>query len=476
MKKLNVNGAPLPAWSVREGLKDLGLSRLLEQGSISVADDGTVTVRGPNEAVEFHAPLTDHEDLELLRLSLGDAAAAGHHLPTPAEALDLFGQTRAAGIENRVNARVWLGSKLSTDLRDEFIAGRRFTAPVVEIPAHDAVSFRADVPLQGLDELHTFFCADDGRVLLPMHPQELEARPELEPTMAFEARCGSSERTVHAQLPGIPNALVKLDLASVKHAAVHRPLGVTAGRGAVMMTEFLMKWSDTHLSPQSPLCFLPEPFAVGDASRDLCAIVRCADPYPPPADGQQTWVVPVYSLTAPDPDVPDQPPMLIRLVDSRPDKAVSALRYALDAVVQPLIDSALAVYLDLGSSAQAHGQNTSLEIGEDGRPTGRVAHSDLEAFWPHPELAGDLKRPDFFANAGLKHQVALESSVSTTFEKYFVEGNLGPIAACLAQHLGLRRDEVMSEVNKRIRAGVSERAELVRKYAQGPLAGFVRYL
>jgi siderophore synthetase component len=303
----------------------------------------------------------------------------------------------------------------------------------------------------------------------------VEHRSYAPASTSLEVRNASSERTLHVQLPGVPNALVKLDLAHVMNSLVYRPLAATAGEASIALTEFLVRWVDEQNKPNDAFAFLPEPMTVADTKNDVSAIVRMADPYPPPANGKKTWIVPMYSLTAPDPDFADQPPMLMRLVNSRPDQTVPPLKYALDSVVDPMIESALRVYLDLGSSAQAHGQNTFLEIGEDGRPSGRIVHADLEAFWPNPDLAKPLGRADFFSKYDFTfNPAAKESSIGGTWSSYFVSQNLGPIVDCLAKELNLPRAEVSNAVQQRIKAGVEKRRDAVMN--NPALAEFRGYL
>ncbi|MBK7860997.1 MAG: hypothetical protein IPJ65_20805 [Archangiaceae bacterium] len=475
MSKLNVAGAPISGWTVEQGLKELGLGSALSDGRIAVTRQGRVTVRTA-DAVRFDAPVRTSEDLEHMLQAVGSVASSSEaHVPTR-QAMDIFGTVRDVGIENRVNARTWLGKVLTTEMRPEFSGGQRYAVPMVRVPAEDAKLVKANAGLPGMRELEAFLRQEDGSVLLPMHPQELEHRELAVTDVTLDVRNASSERTLHTQLPGVPNALVKLDLKHIVHAGVTRELDADAGDATVLKTEFLVRWVDMAEQPRPAFCFLPEPMAVADTRNDVSAVIRVADPYPPREDGQQTWLMPAYSLSAPDPDFPTEPPMLIRMLRARPDASVKPLDYALKAVVGPMIESALNVHLDLGSSAQAHGQNTFLEIGEDGQPTGRMAHSDLEAFWPHPDLARPLGRDDYFEKYGFAYKSdAYEADVSYTFDVYFVQENLGPIVDCLSKELGFfERRKVKAAVDELIRQGVQQRREVV--LSNPALAGFKKYL
>jgi hypothetical protein len=470
--KLNVGAAPMSRWTVTESLKQLGLEHALEKGQISVAADGTVKVRG--DASEFEGALRTEADLRRLLTAIGKLSSrADTHVPTQ-QALAIFGTARDADIENRVNTHLWYGQKLQTELRPEFIGGRRYPLPLVVVPPEHAVIRRTSANIRGLDEVAAYFRRADGSVLLPMHPQELEHRSYARATETLDARNASSERTLHVQLPGALSVLVKTDLAHITHSTVVRPLDAAAAEASIAMTDFLSRWVKLQGEPGDAFAFLPEALSVADVNEDVSAIIRIGDPHPPPADGAKTWVVPMYSLSAPDPDFPEEPPMLMRLVNSRPDPGVPPLEYALDTVVGPLIESALRVYLDLGSSAQAHGQNTFLEIGDDGRPTGRVAHSDLEAFWPHPDLAKPLGRDEFYERFGFAYQKVPESDIYQTFDGHFVKENLRPMVDCLSHQLGMPRGEVSAAVRERMVEGIERRRDVVLNHPV--LAGFKTYL
>jgi hypothetical protein len=103
-------------------------------------------------------------------------------------------------------------------------------------------------------------------------------------------------------------------------------------------------------------------------------------------------------------------------------------------------------------------------------------HSDLEAFWPHPELADEEgRRPDFFSRYNVAYTAsAKEAQVYGTFNAYFFSQNLGPIVDCLAKELSLPRDQVSRAVRERLVDGVEKRREAVE--SQPVLAEFKSYL
>ena len=224
-----------------------------------------------------------------------------------------------------------------------------------------------------------------------MHPQEVafyEKKETIHKSGVIKnVRCASSDRTLHAHLPGTPEFLLKVPLANVLHDDVYRPIDVNEAHGSIAMTEFLMQWADSHKVRNDAFCFLPEPMAIVDKEGNSSAIVRLTTAYPPPPKGKETWNVQAYSLYAPDSDFRDEAPLAIRMIENRPDAKQDELDYFEKKILKPLVQSTLRVSVDLGSSHVPHGQNLFLEIGEDGQPTGRAPHGDLESFWPHPELA-----------------------------------------------------------------------------------------
>jgi hypothetical protein len=148
------------------------------------------------------------------------------------------------------------------------------------------------------------------------------------------------------------------------------------------------------------------------------------------------------------------------------------MEYLEEKILGPMMASMARVCLDLGSSCQAHGQNTHLEIGRDGHPTGRMVHADLEAFWPHPEIAKLNGHEDFFARHGLMHVQLAESNIFGTFQTYFINENLEPLLSCLAQHDPELGEAARTRANELIKREVHKRKDLVTALKDGPLKGF----
>jgi hypothetical protein len=470
MPRLSPVGTPLSDWTLAETLKDLGYRGVLRQGRVSVEEDGSVTVKDARQQVRFDGPIATRDEFDDLISTLGRTARKDKGAPArPPEAV--LAENRAVHFENRANDRIWYGMKLQTELDEQYRFGARFELPLVALPRKQGSVLCADIPGLDLSALKAFFVQPDGRVLVPVHPQEMAHRGFAKPSQTMPVRCASSERTVHAL-----DVLLKLDLANILHSGVRRPIDKVAAQFAVSMTEFLHGWAQDHLPPDSAFCFLPEPMALIDRKADAAAIVRSTTPFPPPPDGKKTWLVPAYTLTARDQDFPDEAPLLIRLVEQRPDPKVDPIDYALEKIVGPLVDSALTVHIDLGSSAQAHGQNTFLELGEDGHPTGRIAYSDLEAFWPHPELAASGGREDFYDQYDFVHEEVKEAKIYGTFIAYFESQNFNKVVEHLRGHYPGRAAEISRRAGQLLHDGLEARRGRIEQHQHGPLEGFAQRL
>jgi hypothetical protein len=478
--KLSIGSSPLADWTLQEALKEAGYEKALQDGKVKVADDGTVTVAKPAGGVAFEGQIATGADLEKLQKTLGEvvgqpttlADVAGGSGPTVADAML---RTRASRFENRVNDYMWYGVKLTTDLKEEYRLGQRFSLPLVKLPAGEGEIVSIPNPPDWVAKVKDYFTDDDGSVLVPVHPQEMPHRgfDDTDADKTLEVRCASSERTVHAGIPGAPNVMIKLDLANIMHSGVVRPVERDAALGSMATTQFLMDWVDKQGKDNDSFALFPEVMALVDNTSDAAAIIRSPEPYPPPAGGKRTWTMPLYCLTATDQDFPDEPPPLVRMVNDRPDKSVDPLDYFAEKFLEPMIDSALRVHIDLCSSCQAHGQNTALEIGDDGQPSGRVIHQDLEAFWPHPDGAKVTGRDDFFDKMGFVHDpTAKEASVYGTFTAYFHSQNLMPMVRCFAKHFPDKASAVQQRAEQILKDGVLDRRDTVEALKDGPLKGF----
>lgn len=469
MTSLSIGRTDAAPWTMKQLLKDMGLSKQLKSGRIDVAKNGTVTVRDGNRKVAFSQPLDTRADLSKMLKTIGEAVPSANGkseiISNSRQAWESYRAIRATRFENRVNTRWFRDQDFGTELKEKYRMGRPYQLPMVELPADrvEIMSMHSDLP--GLSKITDFFDRGDTR-MFPVHPQELK---DLQPSGKADAhipvRCASSDRTLHAIVPNGPEFLLKIPLNRIVHDDVLRPIAAHEAEGSLAMSQYMKDWIDSAGVKDDPFCFFPEAAAVIDTKTDSAAIVRMTQPYPPPADGKKTWTVPAFSLYAPDDDFPKEPALFQRMINNRPDKTESGLDYFERAIMAPLTKSVMRVALDLGSSHVPHGQNLFLEIGADGQPTGRAPHSDLESFWPLPELAKATKRPDFYGDYGYKYAKSkFEAQNWDTFRVYYLEGMLAPLLQAYIQAHPEQAAEVVDRADAMIRSEIGKRSKLVKKF------------
>ena len=480
MAQLGIGKGPLAPWTVKEMLSELGFDKALETGQVKVGDNGEVVVRqADGEKVAFAGALHTKAELDAMLKALGKVAKPDQTSTTAAlgqKPHEVLIRARASQVENRVNDRLWYGVKLQTDLLPEYRMGQRFDLPFKALKPGDGEIMTVGFKSKLVDAMKKIVAKDDGTVMCPVHPQEMSFRGMTEADAELPGvRCASSERTVHAGLPGVPDLMIKLDLGHILHSMVKRPIDRGGANGALRMTEFLHAWVDDFKVKNDPFCFFPEVMAIVDTGANAAAIVRDPKPYPPHPSGE-TWVIPMYSLSAHDQDFPNEPPPLIRMIKDRPDQSVSAVDDFAQRFMKPLIDSALRAYLDLGAACQMHGQNSYLELGGDGQPTGRVAHGDLESFWPRPEAAKLTGRKDFFEATGIPFTECRDADVWTNFQAHFLTNNLEPLVKCFAEHFPEEAQAAREKMMALLKEGVQARRAVVEPLQYTALRGFGGYL
>jgi len=473
MPTLSISKSAAAPWTVKQFVGALGLTQPMRKGLIKVDKDGTVTVRDSKKKVAFERTLYSRKDLDALMKAIGKAVPDGQMraplLSDEKGAWDLYNSIRACRFENRVNS-YWFRDQddWASQLEDKYRKGRRFDLPLVELPADRVDIVTLDRKPRGLAKIEKYFDRGDTKYF-PVHPQELKylKRDGKADEHIKNVRCASSDRTLHTVLPGTRDFLLKVPLNKVVHDGIIRPISSTEATAALSMTEFLMNWSDKHKIKDDPFCFFPEAMAVVDKKSDSAAIVRMVETYPPRKNNEKTWTVCAFSLYATDPDFPKEPPMLQRMINSRPDKKQSKLDYFEENIMGPMTKSVFRVALDLGSSHVPHGQNLFLEIGENGQPTGRAPHSDLESFWPLPELAKPNKRKDYYKEYGYKYAKSkFEGKCWDTFRAYYLEGLLAPIIQCYIEQNPEDAAAVMQRAEKMMATEIQARQKLVNKFSK----------
>lgn len=471
MPSLSISTANSASWTIKQLFGAMGIKNPPNKKAITVDKSGVVKIKDRQNKVRFNQKLYSRKDLDALMKALGqslpDAKAKLPLLSDDKATWNLYNSIRACRFENRVNS-YWFRDQddWASELEDKYRRGRRFDLPMVELPADRVDILSVARKPVGLAKIEKYFDRGDTRYF-PVHPQELKdlkkdgkADAEIE-----NVRCASSDRTLHAVIPGAKDFLLKVPLNRVVHDGIIRPISSSEAQGAIAMSEFLMDWVDTHKIKDDSFCFFPEAMAVVDKRSDSAAIVRMTTPYPPPKNREKTWTVCAFSLYAKDTDFPDEPPMLQRMVNNRPDKSQSKLDYFAENILAPLTKSVFRVALDIGSSQVPHGQNLFLEIGEDGQSTGRAPHADLESFWPLPELAKATKREDYYKKNGFKYVKShFEAKCWDTFRSYYLEGLLAPILQCYIEENPEDAHAVIERTEKMVSSEIQARQKTINKF------------
>jgi hypothetical protein len=378
---------------------------------------------------------------------------------------------RTSYVENAFNDRQQGTQVLRTDVDPRYRFGKRFNLPLLAIPA-DAAAFAATQrEFPGSAAARALLHGADGAAWMPVHPQMADARRKQSgraddeaPERVLGARTASSERTVRIVADGHELQL-KLDLADVENSHFIRPVEMEDGRSVVRKSDLLAAWFDAHPTAAARVAFEPEIAVVGDVTNGYAAIVRDSVPYPPPITGEATWPLKMYSLTAQDPNgvqgLPrasrPTPPLIARLIDQRPDPSVDRVAYATEKILRPLVEAALTIHIDWGASANFHMQNSALEIGEDGHPTGRVIISDLEDIHlrPHdPTLLQAAKE------SGVVEDVPVDGAFKS-FDHWAVAYNLNELRRALEKAFPSEGSRFRKAINDVIQEGLEARRETV---------------
>ena len=471
MSRLSIAKTDAAPWTLKELFRAANLGQQMKSGRIEVAKDGTVTLRNANNKIAYRDQLDTTTDLNKMMKSLGTAIPSAKSkapfITDRKHVSNLYNSIRASRFENRVNSRWFRDQDFSSELKDKYRMGRRFDLPMVSLPSDRAEVLSLDRKLPGMKQIAKYFDRGDS-VMFPVHPQELKL---LQPSGKSDAkidgvRCASSDRTLHAVIPDAPDFLLKVPLNEIVHDDIIRPISIADAQGSMAMAEYMMDWIDGNKVKNDPFCFFPETMAITDKKTDSAAIIRMVTPYPPAPNKEKTWTVCAFSLYAKDADFPGERPLLQRLIENRPDKKVSNLDYFEDKILGPLTKSVFRVALDLGASHVPHGQNLFLEFGEDGQPTGRAPHADLESMWPSPDLSKALKRDDYYSKYGYKFSKSkFEAKNWDTFRVYYLEAMLAPLLQCYIKENPQDATRVLERTEKLIKSEVEARGKLVKKFS-----------
>lgn len=127
--------------------------------------------------------------------------------------------------------------------------------------------------------------------------------------------------------------------------------------------------------------YLPESlgFTYGTGDNAWGFLVRECPPRPYPEEPR--YLIPYFSLYSQDRKQPDDPPLLIQLIEHL---GADPTAFTLNEIILPVIECWVKVVKEGGLLLESHGQNILLEIDTQGHPR-RVVHRDLDV-WVDPQV------------------------------------------------------------------------------------------
>lgn len=157
-----------------------------------------------------------------------------------------------------------------------------------------------------------------------------------------------------------------------------------------------------------------------------------------PLINEKTYSIPLFALYGIDPNAPDEPPLLIKILD-RFETQGEKIEYVLENIYFPHIRSWTSVFNNTGIILEPHGQNGRVEFvrrGGDYEFTGRIGHLDFDAAVDVSKL-DDLGLDTTHLYAG---QLVTEDNgheISTIYDKSIGKMLFDELAKVLQKHYGI---------------------------------------
>jgi hypothetical protein len=290
-----------------------------------------------------------------------------------------------------------------------------FPLPTFLLPTESLRVFAADptpdLEARYLQGAQTLFC---------VHPQILadgDGDPYLEwllseglPAEPLEVAPTSSTRTLHVQGTHPPHAL-----------KVHFPFRVSRYgrrmREEVLEQAITVSWDlQSNIDAFGPgFAFLREVLGVSLARSERDEqrgenwgyLIREMEPFPP--SRQPRHLVPGFALYGRDRFEPETPLLVLELMEGK-----DPLRFLLEEIMLPVIESWILCYRTLGYLLEPHGQNVLLELGTD-RRVHRIVFRDLNLGIDNRRRR-DLRLPSGGSNR--YNQMETGAFASITYDKF----------------------------------------------------------
>lgn len=134
------------------------------------------------------------------------------------------------------------------------------------------------------------------------------------------------------------------------------------------------------------LAFLPESLGVIfyiNQTQYVTMLKREFKPFP--SKNYSSFLIPFFSLFNKDRKKPNDKLILSQLIESKCNKNKKRLDFFIEKILSPYITTWSELLLNYGLSAEAHLQNTLLEVDEELNPR-RIVLRDLQDFFIHPKI------------------------------------------------------------------------------------------
>ncbi|MCC7386250.1 MAG: L-tyrosine/L-tryptophan isonitrile synthase family protein [Deltaproteobacteria bacterium] len=315
------------------------------------------------------------------------------------------------------------------------------------------------------DHVIKTFDLGDGRVLFPVHNQQLEAIfPGLKDAdlRTFQAQATSSDRTV-----AMENAIrLKMDLSQVNSINAPKPLnrddalhdmGMWRSMQEVFLNDPVLR---IHTATQ------PEVVAFTDQEKGITNLARFITPYPlHPQHPEGTLAVSLKSMLT---ETSGEPPMLKMMIENRPDQKQSELDYFVDALIRPLMKVFRRTLDEYGVGLyNLHEKNLAFETTLEMNPTGRVVINDFGDVWPDKNLMGARTTKKLGAEVGVDteqgglHPALKEPRALIRYGMNTLYDSLGAMASAFAA-LELPRKFSPDEIRNAVSQAVTQEMRFLR--------------
>ncbi len=316
-----------------------------------------------------------------------------------------------------------------------------FELVTVRVPRERAAIFEANPPTP----LSQWYVRD-SEVMLAVHPEtwadadvdDLEELRRLPRGESITVAPTASTRTVLTlkHPGGLAPHFIKLHLPR-RISRFNRRLRRKNIQNCVVLTTDL-----GHMTLQK-FAFLPDALglAIEDGDSSWGCLVR--ERFPRPSQGQ--WpLIPCFALFARDLYSPDDPPLLVQMIDRF---GADPQDFVVDHIMVPVIACWIKAAREWGILLEFHAQNTLLEVDDDYRPR-RIVHRDFDV-WVDVDVRRRLGLELPFMGAGIGGDTgrAADQSYSLIYDRFIGHEFFDPALEMLGQYYSIDKPAVRSRVS-----------------------------